>query len=356
MNLSGVGDSATITTHIDLCYEWFRQPSPRSSGALGSVSRGITHSPPSMRCGYVAWIGHPLLSVYAEQERLTLMASRRPMARRAFLLSAAVGAPALLAACGRPQQPDSVVLPAADASASATMPPIAIETSSKPVAADRQPQVWGTHMPGISTHVVTVPGRRTMALTFDACGGSAGSGYDAEVIAALREFAVPATLFLNERWMNARPAETADLVADPLFQIENHGTSHLPLSVTGQAAYGITGTTDAAAAAREIESNRSFLRRVYGVDSAWFRSGTAHYDDVAVEIAHSLGIRIAGFATNADAGATAPVPTVTARMVAAPDGAIVLAHMNQPGKGTAPGTRNALATLRAENVNFVHLN
>lgn len=210
-------------------------------------------------------------------------------------------------------------------------------------------------MPGVTTRVATTPGRRTIALTFDACGGSTGSGYDADLIATLRELAVPATLFLNERWITARPLETADLVGDPLFQIESHGTRHLPLSVTGRAAYGITGTQDAADVIFEIQSNRDSLRNNYGVESGWFRSGTAHYDDVAVELAHRIGVRIAGFAVNADAGATATASAITANIVTAEDGAIVLAHMNQPANKTAIAVRRAVEQLRDEYIIYSQL-
>ena len=83
---------------------------------------------------------------------------------------------------------------------------------------------------------------RAVALTFDACGGPHSSGYDAALIALLRREQVRATLFLNTRWVEANPRGFADLAADPLFHIGDHGNRHLPLSVTGRSAYGIRGT------------------------------------------------------------------------------------------------------------------
>ncbi|MBF6440170.1 polysaccharide deacetylase family protein [Nocardia cyriacigeorgica] len=221
--------------------------------------------------------------------------------------------------------------------------------------AGRAPQQWGTHLHGIHTHVATVPGRRTLALTFDGCGGPSGSAVDHRLLDTLREFGIAATLFLNHRWLTANPAVAADLAADPLFRLENHGTSHMPLSVNGTAAYGIPGTTDPADVVNEIETNRRYLRDTLGATSTWFRAGTAHYDDVAVEIAGLLGVRLAGFAVNADYGATASPDTVATHIRHAPDGAIILAHLNHPASGTAAGLRAALMTLRAEGVNFTHL-
>lgn len=218
--------------------------------------------------------------------------------------------------------------------------------------AHRVPQEFGTHMAGITDTVPSTPGATTIALTFDACGGPAGSGVDQALIDTLREFRVPATLFLNSRWIEANPHATQSLIDDPLFLIQNHGTLHTPLTVTGQSAYGIAGTEDPAAAIREIEDNRELLRS-FGVESGWFRSGTAHYDDVTVEIARDRGINIAGFSVNGDFGATAPANQVAASIRTAPDGAIVLAHMNQPASGTAAGVRAALEQMRGTSHRFV---
>ncbi|AKK03383.1 hypothetical protein [Corynebacterium epidermidicanis] len=40
--------------------------------------------------------------------------------------------------------------------------------------AGRQPQNWGLSFPGIVSTVPPLPGKRTLALTFDACGGPKG--------------------------------------------------------------------------------------------------------------------------------------------------------------------------------------
>ena len=201
----------------------------------------------------------------------------------------------------------------------------------------RVPSQFGTHMPGIIDWVPTTSGRRTLALTFDACGG----GVDHALIHTLREHHVPATLFLAQPWIHAHPQLTAELAADPLFQIENHGTRHVPLTVAGQPAYGIHGTASGEEAWEEIMGNATTLKE-FGVESTWFRAGTAHYDDVAVDIAARAGMRIAGFHTNGDFGASASPAQVAHQVMHAPDGAIVLAHMNHPHSGTAAGVRQAL--------------
>lgn len=211
------------------------------------------------------------------------------------------------------------------------------------------PSAFGTHLDGIVDTVPTVPDQRTVALTFDACGGD----YDAHLIDVLRSHGVPATLFLAKPWIDAHPDLTRELANDPLFQLENHGTRHVPLSVNGQAAYGIQGTASAAEAIEEIHGNAAELER-FGVRSRWFRAGTAHYDDVAVRIANDAGMRIAGFAVNGDFGASAGALQVASQIQHAPDGAIVLMHMNHPHSGTAAGVEQAVKAM-ADHATFVTL-
>lgn len=216
-----------------------------------------------------------------------------------------------------------------------------------------EPSAWGMQVPGVTTGL---PGRRPLvALTFDACGGPGGDGYDAALIDFLRTTRVPATLFLNSRWIDANPARFEQLAGNPLFEIGNHGTAHRPLSVTGRSAYGIDGTQDAGEVYDEVENNAIKLTGLLGHRPRFFRSGTAHYDDVATRIVADLGHRVAGFTVNGDAGATLTAPQVRAQVESAPSGAIVLAHMNHPGHGTAVGIAAAVPTLLASGHRFVRL-
>ncbi|MEH3154621.1 MAG: polysaccharide deacetylase family protein [Gordonia paraffinivorans] len=228
---------------------------------------------------------------------------------------------------------------------------VAIATGGRAGAA---PGDFGTDLPGI-TRTVPVGERPTLALTFDACGGPRGSDVDVELIDVLLRQQIPATLFLNRRWITANLELTHTLAADPLFVLANHGTRHVPLSVSGQRAYGISGTRSAADAVREVADNQAFMTVEFGTSPRWFRAGTAHYDTAAVAIVSGTGLRIAGFTVNGDAGATLPPEQVAHQLRTAPDGAIVLCHMNKPGCGTADGLRAALPVLLGEGTTFVHL-
>jgi peptidoglycan/xylan/chitin deacetylase (PgdA/CDA1 family) len=238
-------------------------------------------------------------------------------------------------------------------------PPTPTATAGSPPAAvaaryaGRKPTTWGMDVQGIEA---TVPGARgrTLALTFDACGGQGGSRVDTGLIDVLRRNRLPATLFLNQRWVQSNRAYAEQLVADPLFRIGNHGTRHVPLSVSGRSAYGVIGTRSPQEVVDEVWGNHEYLRSLTGQAPRWFRCGTAHYDEVAVAIVRDLGYRVAGFATNGDSGATFTAAQVTSALTHAANG-IVIMHMNQPGKGTMPGLAAALPALKAAGTAFVQL-
>lgn len=147
----------------------------------------------------------------------------------------------------------------------------------------------------------------------------------------------------------------ARLADEPLFELANHGTRHVPLSVNGQSAYGIAGSASAQEVVDEVWGCHERLTELTGVAPRFFRSGTAHYDDVAVAIVRELGEVPVGFSTNGDAGATFPAKTVRAEVARTSPGGIVIAHFNQPGSGTGAGVLAAVADLTAQGAEFVHL-
>ncbi|MFJ6622716.1 polysaccharide deacetylase family protein [Kitasatospora sp. NPDC091335] len=215
------------------------------------------------------------------------------------------------------------------------------------------PSEWGLEVSGVVTELPE--GESATALTFDACGGPGGNGYDAGLIDFLRAHEVPATLFLNARWIDANPDEFELLAADPLFEIGNHGTAHRPLSVTGRSAYGIAGTDGVGEVYDEVAGNAHKLAELLGHPPRFFRSGTAHYDDVATRVVADLGQQVAGFSVNGDGGATLRAAEVRQEVGSAPPGAIVIGHLNHPGGGTAPGVAAAVPGLLAAGRRFVRL-
>src|SRR4030095_10759417 len=173
-----------------------------------------------------------------------------------------------------------------------------------------------------------------------------GSGYDVELITTLRRRRGPATLFVNAAWLEATPLTFRQLAAAPLFEIANHGTEHRPLSVTGRSVYGIVGTASVAEVIDEVAENQRLITKLTGAAPAFFRSGTAYYDDVAVRVVSDLGLRVVNFNVLGDAGATYSAAQVDAAMLSSTPGSIILAHMNRPDHGTAEGIQAALPKLR----------
>ena len=151
------------------------------------------------------------------------------------------------------------------------------------------------------------------------------------------------------------PDTFATLAANPLFEIENHGTEHRPLSVTGKLAYGIAGTKNVTDVIHEVKDNADQIEKLTGRRPLFFRSGTAFYDDVAASVVHDLGFEIAGYNVLGDAGATYNTEQVYKALIKAQSGAIVLAHMNHPEKDTAEGIIKAIPELRKAGFRFVQL-
>lgn len=217
-----------------------------------------------------------------------------------------------------------------------------------------EPQQWGENVTGVVTKFRS--DTKEIALTFDACGGSAKSSqYDAQLIDFLIQNRVPATLFINARWIQSNPDIFARLAANPLFEIANHGTAHHPLSVNGKSIYGISGTVSEEEVLREIEGNSAIIEKISGKRPLFFRSGTAYYDEIAVEVARKAGVEIGGFSVLADAGATFSASKVAQQIKNAHSGDIIIAHMNHPESGTREGVIEAITTLRHEGFTFVRL-
>jgi peptidoglycan/xylan/chitin deacetylase (PgdA/CDA1 family) len=229
-----------------------------------------------------------------------------------------------------------------------TQPPPALPTRDEIIErfAGQVPQHWGLDVPGVVSLLPVSAGGA--ALTLDYCGGPGGSQTDHTILDLLREHKLPATLFLNSRWIDSNRGLAKELAEDPLFEIANHGTQHLPLSVMGQNAYGIPGTTGPGEVYDEIMVNTQMISELAGKPPRFFRSGTAHLDEIASQICLALGQTPTGFSINGDAGATHPAHVVTQEIARAQSSDIIIAHGNQPASGTGQGLAAALPLLQAK--------
>lgn len=222
-----------------------------------------------------------------------------------------------------------------------------------PQLAGRTPTQWGEQVSGVRSRLE--PSGRQLALTLDACGSPRGKGIDRRLIDYLIAEQIPATLFINARWIDANPETFRQLAANPLFEIANHGTWHKPASLNGRSVYGIDGTKDLAELVAEIELNARKIETITGRRPRWYRSGTAYYDELAVQVSQQLGHEVAGFSVLGDAGATLPADKVKAALLTSRPGDIIIAHMNHPEAGTGPGIIAALPELKRRGFRFVRL-
>lgn len=217
----------------------------------------------------------------------------------------------------------------------------------------QSPTAWGEFIPGIHRRLHT--NEKVIALTFDACGGPHGSGYDVDIINYLRQMNIPATLFINSRWIDANHETFMTLARTPQFEIENHGYLHKPLSVNGRSAWGIKGTVGVSQIVDEVAMNHRKIERLTGRAPQFFRTGTAFYDDIGVKIVGELGEKAVNYDVLGDAGATFTATQVKHALLSAKPGSIVILHMNQPKGETAEGLKLAIPQLIREGYHFCRL-
>jgi len=217
------------------------------------------------------------------------------------------------------------------------------------------PKQWSENVSGVVTKFHTT--KKEVALTFDACGGSQFSkGYDRELIEFLIANNIRATLFLNYHWIDANIDTFKELQKISLFELANHGTKHKPLSVNGKSIYGIIGTNSKEEVVEEVENNNKKFQYLNQIRPLFFRSGTAYYDEIAVDIVRKdLGMEIAGFSINSDQGATLGKDEITKRVSNAKSGDIIIGHMNHPKSFTAEGFMEGLRSLKEKGYSFVKL-
>jgi peptidoglycan-N-acetylglucosamine deacetylase len=207
------------------------------------------------------------------------------------------------------------------------------------------------------------PGVKLVALTFDLCETDGSiAGYDGRIVDLLRAEDVKATFFAGGKWMETHAERTAQLMADPNFEIGSHGLRHLDMSrlngealkdeiVLTEAAYsrarkGLAARQCAAPAPdeRPMPERMTLLRFPYGT-----------CDAEALAAAADQGL----YAIQWDLITGDPDPHRSAKAIAETilgevhPGAIIVAHANGRGWHTADALAIAIPKLKAEGYGFV---
>jgi peptidoglycan/xylan/chitin deacetylase (PgdA/CDA1 family) len=217
----------------------------------------------------------------------------------------------------------------------------------------RIPQEWGEHIKGVKTRLNT--DQKVLALTLDACGGPKGSGYDAKLIDFLISEAIPATLFISGKWIDANPDIFQAIAKNPLFEIENHGLNHKACSAIGRSAYGIKGTKNVGEIYDEIEWNALKIQNLTGCKPKYFRPASAYCDEICVQIANALGYEVVTFSVRGDAGATYSTKQIKEALLNSAPTSVILMHMNHPEGQNAEGMIASIPELKKRGFRFVKL-
>ena len=215
-----------------------------------------------------------------------------------------------------------------------------------PLPIQAQVSAHAPPLPPVAPQVITHGNRasKTIALTFDACQTRKMAGYDAKIIAILRETHTPATLVLGGRWMETHPAATRDLAADPLFEIGNHSYLHPHMT-----------TLTPARMRQELQETQDVQYRLTGRQGIIFRPPYGEYNPTLVAQAAQLGLKTLTWEVvtgDPDPHITAPsiIKTVLTR---AKPGSVVIMHMNGRGWHTAEALPAVIRGLRKRGYRFV---
>ena len=212
---------------------------------------------------------------------------------------------------------------------------------------DDVPRKFGERMDGIISGFI--PTGKQIALTLDACGGS----YDRRITDYLEKKKIRATLFVSGKWIDMHEKELKRLSESSLFQIENHGKSHKPLTSDGRSVYGISGTKDIGEAYDEVMVNSERIERITGRSPEFFRSGTAFYDDISISMLNDLKVSAAGYTISGDGGATYSRSRIINIVKGAKPGDIILMHINHPESDTFDGLVGAIEELLGSGFEFI---
>jgi endonuclease/exonuclease/phosphatase family metal-dependent hydrolase/peptidoglycan/xylan/chitin deacetylase (PgdA/CDA1 family) len=215
----------------------------------------------------------------------------------------------------------------------------------------------GGTTPGVITSVAGKTNE--VAITLDACGSesssSASHGYDADLINYLIQNNIPATLFLNVRWIKNNHETAKQLAVNPLFEIQNHGYYHKPCTLSDAAVYGLAATANEQEMIVEIKAASDEIYNLLGVRTKYYRPGTGMADPKCVELAESNGHKVVDWSLNGDGGSKRPAAEIKERWLKAQGGDVIISHMNHPVRFVAEGVMAAIPGLQQKGVKFVKL-
>ena len=164
-----------------------------------------------------------------------------------------------------------------------------------------------------------------VALTFDLCPVSNGTGYDQALIDYLIEQKIPATFFMSGKWITKHDRQVKALLQVPFFEVGTHGEvhAHMPLHSAEEQEQEILGPV-------------RLLKAKYHHDATLFRPPYGEFNDDTVNVTRSLGLQFILW----DVVSGDPDPTLTAGQIEGRlkrfirKGSVIVMHANGKGKHT----------------------
>ena len=201
---------------------------------------------------------------------------------------------------------------------------------------------------------------KVAALTFDLCELSTmTTGYDAEIIDFLREKRIPATLFMGGKWMRSHSERAMQLMADPLFEIGNHGWSHGNFGIMSEKAMleQIRWTQAEYELLREeiLKRARAEGHSVELPEAVTlFRLPYGRCTDKALALLAREGLQVIQWSVVAETPQDNAVHGMGARVAGqVRPGAIILFHANLVPKGSAFMLKETVGELQRKGYRFV---
>ena len=185
------------------------------------------------------------------------------------------------------------------------------------------------------------------------------TGYDAEIIDFLRVKRIPATLFLGGKWMRSHNRRAMQLMADPLFEIGNHGWSHGNFGIMGEKAMleQIRWTQAEYELLREeiLKRAQAEGRSVELPEAVTlFRLPYGRCSDKALALLAREGLQVIQWSVVAETPQDNAVHGMGARVAGqVRPGAIILFHANRVPKGSASMLRETVEELQRKGYRFV---
>lgn len=218
---------------------------------------------------------------------------------------------------------------------------------------------------GVIRSVRPAGGEKLVALTFDLCeSGGSPSGYDAPLVAYLRDEGVRATFFAGGKWLRSHAEPALQLMADHRFEVGNHSWSHKDFRglAAGARTQQIEGTQ-----AEYARLRAELVRRACAVAAGpeaiaaipdqpvLFRFPYGRCDAAALAAVTQAGLPAIQWSivTGDPAKAQSADAIAQAILGRVEPGAVVVAHANGRGWHTAEALRTVVPELRRRGYRFV---